>query len=138
MVNKAILVGRLGNDPEVRYTQDGTPVASFSLATDEQWKDKNGKKVQKTEWHKIIAWRKLGEVCGEYLTKGKLIYIEGKIQTRQWENKDGIKQYTTEIIAQSMKMLSGPGDGQSKQSGQSKPEPAPSAEGALENDDIPF
>ena len=137
MVNKVILVGRLGTDPEVKYTQDGTPVASFSLATDEQWKDKDGKKVQKTEWHKVVAWRKLGEVCGEYLTKGKLIYIEGKIQTRQWEDKSGNKRYTTEVIAQIMKMLGGSSNEQPQHAAQSHSEDNGTAPiGA--DDDIPF
>lgn len=107
MVNKAILIGRLGKDPDVHYTADGTMVTNFNLATDESWKDKSGEKVQKTEWHRIVTFGKLAEICGNYLTKGKLVYIEGKIQTRQWENKDGVKQYTTEIIASDMKMLDG-------------------------------
>ena len=136
MVNKVILIGRLGSDPEVRYTNDGTPVATFSLATDEKWKDKNGQKVEKTEWHRIVAWRKLGEVCGEYLTKGKLIYIEGKLQTRQWEDKNGNKKYTTEVIANGMKMLGGaPGNGQSVKPEQSR---SNDASPNMPDDDIPF
>jgi single-strand DNA-binding protein len=106
MINKAILVGRLGKDPEVRYTPDGAMVTSFSLATDEQWKDKTGEKVQKTEWHNIVTFGKLAEICGNYLGKGLLVYIEGRIRTRSWEGKDGVKRYTTEIIATDMKMLS--------------------------------
>jgi len=106
MVNKAILVGRLGKDPEVRYTPDGAMITSFSLATDEQWKDKNGEKVQKTEWHNIVTFGKLAEICGNYLAKGLLVYIEGRIRTRSWEGKDGVKRYTTEITATDMKMLS--------------------------------
>jgi len=106
MINKAILVGRLGKDPEVRYTPDGAMITSFSLATDEQWKDKSGEKVQKTEWHNIVTFGKLAEICGNYLAKGLLIYIEGRIRTRSWEGKDGVKRYTTEIIASDMKMLS--------------------------------
>jgi len=105
MVNKAILIGRLGKDPEVRYTPDGTMVTNFNLATDEQWKDKNGEKVQKTEWHRIVTFGKLAEICGNYLVKGKLIFVEGRIQTRSWEDKDGIKRFTTEIIASNMQML---------------------------------
>lgn len=107
MVNKAILIGRLGKDPDVKYTPDGTMVTTFSLATTEQWKDKNGDKVQKTEWHNIVTWKKLAEICGEYLKKGSLCFIEGRIQTRSWEDKDGIKRYTTEIVASNMKMLDG-------------------------------
>lgn len=106
MLNKAILIGNLGADPEVRYTQSGTAVANFTLATTETW-TKDGKKEEKTEWHRIVAFARLGEICGEHLTKGSKIYIEGRIQTRQWEDKDGNKRYTTEIVAREMKMLSG-------------------------------
>ncbi len=109
MINKAILIGRLGKDPEVRYTPDGTMVTNFNLATDEQWKDKNGEKVQKTEWHRIVTFGKLAEICGNYLVKGKLVFIEGRIQTRSWEDKDGVKRFTTEIIASDMKMLDSKG-----------------------------
>ncbi len=111
MVNKAILIGRLGKDPEVRYTPDGTMVTNFNLATDEQWKDKSGEKVQKTEWHRIVTFGKLAEICGNYLVKGKLIFIEGRIQTRAWDDKDGVKRYTTEIVANDMKMLDSKGQG---------------------------
>lgn len=104
-VNKVILVGRLGRDPEVRYTPSGTAVANFSIATSEQWNNKDGEKQERTEWHKIVAWRRLGEICGEYLHKGSQIYIEGRLQTRDWEDRDGNKRYTTEVIAQTMQML---------------------------------
>jgi single-strand DNA-binding protein len=104
-VNKVILVGRLGRDPEVRYTPSGTAVANFSIATSEQWTNKDGEKQERTEWHKIVAWRRLGEICGEYLHKGSQIYIEGRLQTRDWEDRDGNKRYTTEVIAQTMQML---------------------------------
>jgi single-strand DNA-binding protein len=105
MINKVILVGNLGRDPEVRYTADGQAVANFSVATSEKWKDKNsGELVERTEWHNIVAWRRLGEICGEYLAKGRLVYIEGKLQTRSWE-KDGVTRYTTEVVASEMKML---------------------------------
>ncbi|MBN1572452.1 MAG: single-stranded DNA-binding protein [Deltaproteobacteria bacterium] len=105
-VNKAILVGNLGSDPEVRYTPSGRPVATFSIATNEKWTDKNtGEKQERTEWHRIVAWGRLGEICGEYLSKGKQIYIEGRIQTRSWEDRDGNRRYTTEIVAQTMQML---------------------------------
>lgn len=109
MVNKAILIGRLGKDPEVKYTTDGTMVTSFSLATDESYKDKNGERVQKTEWHQIVAYRKLAEICGNYLVKGKLVYVEGKLHTQNWEDKDGIKRSTTQIIIHDMKMLDSTG-----------------------------
>jgi single-strand DNA-binding protein len=111
MINKAILVGRLGKDPEIRYTPDGTMVTSFSVATDEVWKDKSGEKVQKTEWHRIVTYRKLAEICGKYLVKGKLVFIEGKIQTRSWDDKEGKKHYSTEIIANNMQMLDSKGAG---------------------------
>ena len=104
-LNKAMLIGRLGRDPEVRYTPDGLAVANFSIATSEEWKDKStGEKKERTEWHRIVAFGKLGEICGEYLSKGKQVYIEGRLQTRSWE-KDGVKRYTTEIVATDMQML---------------------------------
>jgi len=114
MVNKALLIGRLGADPEVRYTPDGTMVTNFRLATDLQWKDKNGEKLQKTEWHRIVAFGKLAEICSNYLSKGKLIFIEGRIQTRSWEDKDGVKRSTTEIIAANMQMLDSKGQTRSQ------------------------
>ncbi|MFH1580950.1 MAG: single-stranded DNA-binding protein [Pseudomonadota bacterium] len=105
-LNKVMLIGRLGSDPELRYTPDGTAVANFSIATSEEWKDKNtGEKKERTEWHRVVAWRKLGEICGEYLAKGKQVYVEGRIQTRSWEDKDGNKRYTTEIVASDIQFL---------------------------------
>lgn len=105
-VNKVILVGRLGREPEVRYTPNGAAVANFNIATSEEWKDKNtGEKQERTEWHRIVAWRRLGEICGEYLHKGSQVYIEGRLQTRSWEDRDGNTRYTTEIVAQTMQML---------------------------------
>jgi single-strand DNA-binding protein len=109
-VNKVILVGNLGKDPEIRYTASGTAVANFTLATSERYKDRDGNKQEKTEWHNIVAWRQLAEICGKYLVKGKQIYIEGKIQTRAWEDRDGNKRYTTEIVADQMQMLGRAGD----------------------------
>ncbi len=108
-VNKVILIGRLGADPEMRYTADGTPVAVFRIATTETRKNKDGTRVDQTEWHRIVAWRKLGEIAGEYLKKGKLVYIEGKIQSREFEGRDGVKRRTFEIVANNMKMLGGQG-----------------------------
>jgi single-strand binding protein len=105
MINKVILIGRLGKDPEVRYTQDGQMVTSFNLATDERWKDKNGEKQQKTEWHQIVVFGKLAEICGEYLVKGKLVFVEGKLTTKAWEDKNGVKRYTTSVQIHDMKML---------------------------------
>ncbi len=118
-VNKVILIGRLGRDPEVRYTPDGTAVANFSIATSDQWTDKNsGEKREKTEWHRIVAWRRLGEICGEYLAKGREVYVEGKLQTRSWE-QDGITRYMTEIVASTVQFIGGAqGGGQGSQQGQ--------------------
>jgi len=103
--NKVILVGRLGKDPEIRYTTEGIPVALFSLATTESYKDRSGKKREKTEWHNIITWRKLAEIAREYLKKGKLVYIEGKIQSREYDSKHGSKRKIYEIVASDLKML---------------------------------
>ncbi len=111
-INKVILVGRLGRDPEIKYTAGGQALARFSLATDESYKDRNsGEQKQRTEWHNIVAWRRLAEICGEYLTKGKLVYIEGRLRTRKWEDREGNKRSTTEIEAREMQMLSPRGEG---------------------------
>lgn len=139
-VNKAIIVGNLGRDPEVRYTPDGTAVANFSVATSEQWTDKqSGEKKERTEWHRIVAWRRLGEICGEYLSKGSQVYVEGKLQTRSWE-QDGVTRYTTEIIASTVQFIGGRGDGggrpaRNQVADQGYPEP-PMAD--TQDDDIPF
>ncbi|MGD9224459.1 MAG: single-stranded DNA-binding protein, partial [Desulfobacteraceae bacterium] len=106
-INKAIIVGNLGRDPEMRYTPDGTAVANFSVATSESWTDKqSGEKKERTEWHRIVAWRRLGEICGEYLSKGSQVYVEGKLQTRSWE-QEGVTRYTTEIVATTVQFLGG-------------------------------
>lgn len=105
-VNKVILMGNLGRDPEVRYMPNGEAVANFSIATTDSWKDKSGQKQERTEWHNIVMYRKLAEIAGEYLKKGRPVYIEGRLQTRKWE-KDGVTRYTTEIIADQMQMLGG-------------------------------
>lgn len=105
-VNKAILIGNLGKDPEIRYMPNGDQVAQISIATTEKWKDKNGEKHEKTEWHRVTFYRKLAEIAGEYLRKGQSVFIEGRLETRKWTDKDGIERYTTEIIASDMKMLS--------------------------------
>jgi single-strand DNA-binding protein len=137
MVNKAILIGRLGKDPDVRYTPDGTMVTNFTLATDEQRKDKNGEKIQKTEWHRIVTFGKLAEICGNYLVKGKLVFVEGRIQTNSWEDKDGVKRYTTEIIASNMQMLDSKGQNKtSESSSDSAPESFNNSSAPV--DDVPF
>jgi single-strand DNA-binding protein len=137
MINKAILVGRLGADPEVRYTPDGAMVTNFRIATDEQWKDKNGEKVQKTEWHKIVAFGKLAEICGKYLAKGKLVYLEGRIQTRAWDDKEGVKRYSTEIVASNMQMLDSKGQ-RSGDGSLSEPQSQSGADALLPEEDVPF
>ncbi len=108
-LNKVMLIGNLGADPEVRYTPSGAPVANFNMATKEQWTNRDGEKQERTEWHRIVAWRRLGEICGEYLRKGSLVYIEGRLQTRTWEDREGGKRWTTEVIALGMQMLDRPG-----------------------------
>ncbi len=105
-LNKVQLIGNLGKDPELKYTSAGVAVATFSIATSDSWKDQEGNQQERTEWHNIVAWRKLAEICGEWLKKGKRIYIEGKLQTRSYE-KDGVKKYITEIVADQMIMLDG-------------------------------
>jgi single-strand DNA-binding protein len=110
-VNKVILVGRLGKDPETRYMPGGDAVTNITLATSENWKDKNGEKQEKTEWHRVTFYRKLAEIAGEYLKKGSMAYIEGRLETRKWTDKSGVEKYTTEIIASEMQMLSSKGAG---------------------------
>jgi len=110
-VNKVILVGRLGRDPETRYTGGGQAVANFSVATDESYKDKNGERQKRTEWHKIVVWSKLAEIAQQYLKKGSLLYLEGRLQTREWQDKEGQKRTTTEIVATNFRMLGGRAEG---------------------------
>jgi single-strand DNA-binding protein len=141
MVNKVILIGNLGKDPETRYTQNGTAVTNFTIATSESW-TKDGKKEEKTEWHNIVGFAKVAEICGEYLSKGSKVYIEGKLQTRKWEDNDGNTRYTTEVVIREMKML---GDKPSSRGEQHDPgpsagsfgEPVPHEPGPHE-DDVPF
>jgi single-strand DNA-binding protein len=138
MVNKALLIGRLGADPEVRYTPDGTMVVNFRLATDLQWKDKNGERIQRTEWHRIVAYGKLAEICSNYLSKGKLIFIEGRIQTRSWEDKDGVKRSTTEIVASNMQMLDSKGQMRSQDTALDDQAIASGGSESVPADDVPF
>jgi len=121
-LNKAILIGSLGRDPEVRYMPNGEAVANFSIATSESWKDKSGAKQERTEWHNIVAYRKLAEIIGEYLKKGAPVYIEGRIQTRKWQDKEGNDRYSTEIIADQMQMLGSKAEGGKVQRQDSKPD----------------
>lgn len=113
-LNKVMLLGNLGRDPEVRYTASGRAVASFTLATTFTWRDQEGSDQEKTEWHRIVAWGRLGEICGEYLSKGQKVYIEGRIQSRDWEDQDGNKRTTVEIVANDMIMLGSPGQNQER------------------------
>ncbi len=148
-VNKVILVGNLGQDPEVRYMPNGNAVANISVATSETWKDKNtGDNQERTEWHRVVLFRRLGEIAGEYLKKGSKVYIEGKLQTRKWQDQSGQDRYTTEIVADQMQMLDsrgGPGapmesssfDQSSQPSGGPAAAPAMGG-GGFEDDDIPF
>jgi single-strand DNA-binding protein len=111
-VNKAIIIGNLGKDPEVRYTTGGQPVANFNVATNERWTDKSsGQQQERTEWHRIVVWGKQAENCGQYLKKGRSVYVEGRLQTREWTNKEGHKQYSTEIVANTIQFLGGKGEG---------------------------
>jgi single-strand DNA-binding protein len=135
-LNKVMLIGNLGKDPEVRYTASGQAVASFSLATSEKFKNKNGEFEERTEWHRVTLWARLAEIAGEYLSKGKTVYIEGRLQTREYE-KDGIKRYTTEIVGEKMQMLSPKGESRSAgppaaSNGGNREEPP------FQDDDIPF
>ena len=151
-VNKVILVGRLGKDPETRYMTNGEAVTNVTLATSENWKDKSGEKQEKTEWHNLVFYRRLAEVAGEYLKKGSQIYVEGKIQTRKWQDKEGKDRYTTEIIVNEMQMLGGKSTGGGSFEVVDRPaasapsgapdasKPAPAKGGGFDNfdDDIPF
>lgn len=135
MINKVILVGNVGGDPEVRYLEGGVAVANFSLATSESYKNKNGERVTQTEWHNIVLWRGLAEVAEKYVRKGMQLYIEGRIRTRSWEDKDGNKRYTTEIFGDNMQMLGRKSDSsESNNSTEYKP-PVVEEEGP---DDLPF
>jgi single-strand DNA-binding protein len=151
-VNKAILVGRLGKDPETRYMTNGEAVTNVSLATSDNYKDKNGEKQERTEWHNLVFYRRLAEIAGEYLKKGAQIYVEGRIQTRKWQDKEGKDRYTTEIVVNEMQMLGSKSAGGSfevvenqsqapaRSAQAAKPAAAPAAKGNFDNfdDDIPF
>ena len=147
-INKVILIGRVGRDPEIKYTPNGSPVAKFSLATDETFKDRSGAQQRRTEWHNIVAWNKLAEICGEYLTKGKQIYIEGSIRSRQWEDQSGNKRTGYDIVARTMQMLGSKADSEraastsARTSGPGSEDagspPEPPSEGEITDDDIPF
>jgi len=152
-VNKVILIGRLGKDPEIKYTPSGAPMAKFSLATDEVFKDRSGEQQKRTEWHNIVAWNKLAEICGEYLTKGKQVYIEGSIRSRQWEDQAGNKRTAYDIVARDMRMLGSRADsermaaagaervaaaGAERPSSERPAEAEPPPEPQITEDDVPF
>jgi single-strand DNA-binding protein len=152
-INKVILIGRLGKDPELKYTPSGVPVAKFSLATDETFKDRSGEQQRRTEWHNIVAWNKLAEICGEYLTKGKQVYIEGSIKSRQWEDQSGNKRTSYDIVARQMTMLGSRSDSDhssgssprpsaastgNHDDNMSGPEPPSSPSSDITDEDIPF
>ncbi|PIQ43363.1 MAG: single-stranded DNA-binding protein [Gammaproteobacteria bacterium CG11_big_fil_rev_8_21_14_0_20_46_22] len=141
-VNKVILIGNLGNDPEVRYMPNGNPVATLSIATSASWKDRDsGEKQTRTEWHRVVLFNKLGEIAGQYLKKGSKVYIEGELRTRKWQDKSGQDRYTTEVVGNEMQMLSGRGQEGGAHSGNAPSQSAPqhSAPDAGEfDDDIPF
>lgn len=136
-VNKAIILGHLGKDPEVRYSQGGAAIANFTVATSEQWKDQQGEKQGRTEWHRVVAFGRLAEIVGEYLKKGSQVYIEGRIQTRKWQDQSGQDRYTTEIVAADMQML-GSRDGQRAQQEPKQNQPHDAGFDDELNDDIPF
>ena len=155
-INKVILIGNLGRDPEMRYTQSQQAVANFSVATSDSWTDRNtNERRERTEWHRVVCFRRLAEICGEYLHKGSKVYIEGSLQTRSWEGQDGQTRYTTEVVAREMQMLDGRGEGgyapaeggppaQSRGQGREQPRTGPQAEPPPPppeddfEDDIPF
>jgi single-strand DNA-binding protein len=136
-VNKVILIGNLGADPELRYTPAGTPVASFNIATTERWRNKEGQPQENTEWHRIVLWSRQAEIAKEYLRKGSSVYIEGRLQTRNYEDKDGVKRYVTEIVGMRMQLLGARG-AQPDEGGPSEPPPPPQKDLDAEDDDLPF
>ena len=143
-VNKVILVGNLGQDPELRYTPNGAAVTTISLATNETWKDDKGNRQERTEWHRVVLWRKQAEFAGEYLKKGSKVYVEGRLQTRSWDDKDGVKRYMTEVIGDTLTILDSKSDG-ARASGAAAPPtsnaeapPVSEAGAPAEEDDLPF
>ncbi len=139
-LNKVLLIGRLGQDPELKYTQSGIAVAKFSLATSQQWKDQDGNTQDRTEWHNVVAWRRLAEICAEYLKKGSKVYLEGGLSTSSWEDENKKKHYRTEIVLNDMIMLDskGSGSGSAPDNGGSTTSVPESTPGASSDDDLPF
>lgn len=143
-LNKVMILGRLGQEPELKYTPAGAPVCNFSVATSENWTDKNGQKQERTEWHRIVVWNKLAELCNQYLSKGRQVFIEGRLQTRSWDDKDGNKRYTTEINASTVQFIGGQAQaGQNQESAPAyanndEPTYIPSQNANFAAEDIPF
>lgn len=142
-VNKVLLIGRLGANPEIRRTNTGTTVANFNLATSENWNDKNGQRQERTEWHRVVVWGKLAELCEKYLSKGRQCFIEGRLQTRSWDDKEGNKKYTTEIVASTVQFLGGPSAQAStgamdSHSGPEMMDAPVASESSFTEDEIPF
>jgi len=142
-VNKVILVGNLGNDPDLRTTPSGSSVCEFRIATNESWNDKDGQRQERTEWHRVVVWGKRAEICNKYLSKGRQVYLEGRLRTRSWEDKEGNKRYTTEIIANDVQFLSGGGAGGPGRGGSDESPPFGDSDaggfgGGGADDDIPF
>ena len=139
MVNKATLIGNLGADPETRYTSGGTQVTTFSVATTERWRGQDGHPREETEWHRVVAWGKLAEICGQYLEKGSKVYVEGKLQTRKWQDQSGVDRYTTEVVAREMKMLGSRHGGQAQQEAPSlEATRAPQQQRMVSEEDMPY
>lgn len=146
-LNKVMLIGNLGRDPEIRYTPDGSPVANFSLATTDYWTDKNGTRQERTEWHNIVAWTRLADLSKRFLSKGRQVYVEGRLRTREWTDRDGNKRRTTEIIASQMVLLGARGESPEQAQAAGAPQAAPASYGESEpsieergitDDDLPF
>jgi single-strand DNA-binding protein len=135
-LNRVLLIGNLGADPELSYTPNGTAKAAIRMATREVWTGKDGQKGERTEWHRVVAWGRLAEICGQYLTKGRQVFIEGRLQTRSWEDRDGNKRWTTEIVASGMQMLGGARGGREEAEGPTLDEPPPELTPIEE--DVPF
>ena len=139
MINKVFILGNLGQDPELRYTANGSAVAELRVATSRRWKDKDGNRQEDTQWHRVVVWGSQAEHCAEYLSKGRQVHVEGRLQTRQWEDRDGNKRYTTEIVAQNVTFVGGRGDGggqQQQQSNRPARNEAPTA--SIQDDELPW
>jgi single-strand DNA-binding protein len=136
-LNKVMVIGNLGADPEMRYTANGNAVTTFNVATNESWTDGSGERRERTEWFSVVTWNRLAETCAQYLTKGRSVYVEGRLQTRSWDGQDGVKRYRTEVVAETVRFLGGRDSGGGGDYGAGVPA-GPDAEGDIEPDDLPF